>query len=130
MATTTTGGVRITGTRKLGVAIQTVDRGLGNLESIGLIAQDVARAAVSAAPRDTGELAGSIQAQRRGPGDWQVFYSKWQGVFPEWGTKYQTAQPFMAPAAAGKVAELERRTQDEVQDDINRAVRKADGTGP
>lgn len=61
-------------------------------------ALDLEAHAKTRAPVDTGTLKNSIQAFRIGPGHWRVVVGAEYGVYVEWGTVKQRAQPFFQPA--------------------------------
>lgn len=61
-------------------------------------ARRIAEDAKSRAPRDSGELAESIEAREADDG-WEVATDTWYAHFPEFGTARRGAQPFLTPAA-------------------------------
>lgn len=73
---------------------------MGGLERVG---EQVAKRAASSAPKDTGEGAASIHAERvegevRVGWDEDHFYM----IYPEVGTSAQSARPFLRPALDGR----------------------------
>lgn len=64
-------------------------------------AEAIARLAAILAPKLTGALAASIQAEEQGDGSWRVSWDKahFYGIFQELGTEHNRAQPFLRPAA-------------------------------
>ncbi len=69
-------------------------------EKVHHVADEIAADAAGRAPRKTGTLAASIEAvpDPNVPDGYKVVM-EWYGIFPEFGTKRQPAQPFMRPAA-------------------------------
>lgn len=61
-------------------------------------AMDIEAHAKSRAPVDTGTLKNSIQAIRVGEAHWKVVVGADYGMYVEWGTVNQAAQPFLQPA--------------------------------
>ena len=49
--------------------------------------------------------------------------SHWYGIFPEFGTRHQVAQPYMRPAFDTKSAEVFQRIVDGVEGSIERVTR-------
>jgi HK97 gp10 family phage protein len=74
------------------------------------VAEDVADKAKSRAPRSTGTLAESIQAEPEG--DDYAVTAEWYWRLVEFGTRHSAAHPFATPAAQGAQAELTRRVGD------------------
>jgi HK97 gp10 family phage protein len=52
------------------------------------------------APVDTGFLRSSIQAEKLGRSHWRVTVGADYGIYQEYGTRFQQAQPFFFPAVA------------------------------
>lgn len=63
--------------------------------------EQIARLAASLAPKLTGALAASIQAEEQLDGTWRVSWGRNvpYGIFQELGTEHHSAQPFLRPAA-------------------------------
>lgn len=61
-------------------------------------ALDIQAHAQNNAPVDTGTLKNSIQATRVGQAHWRVVVGADYGMYVEWGTVNQAAQPFLQPA--------------------------------
>jgi HK97 gp10 family phage protein len=61
-------------------------------------AMDLEAHAKSLAPVDTGTLKNSIQASRIGDARWRVVVGAEYGMYVEWGTVHNAAQPFLQPA--------------------------------
>lgn len=62
-------------------------------------ALDLQAGAQDRAPVDTGYLRGSIRAHRVGKAHWRVTVGADYGIYPELGTRYMAARPYLAPAA-------------------------------
>lgn len=60
-------------------------------------AESTAADIVRNAPRDTGELAGSVEAVKVGPAAYDVNVGAEHGVYQEHGTVHMPAQPFFNP---------------------------------
>lgn len=71
------------------------------------------------APVDTGVLRSSIQAVRVGPGHWRVVVGAEYGVFVEYGTRWNRAQPYWNPA----LREAEAMLSNALADAITRGTR-------
>jgi HK97 gp10 family phage protein len=52
------------------------------------------------APIDTGFLRNSIQARKVGPAHWRVTVTAEYGIYLEYGTRHNRAQPFFFPTVA------------------------------
>lgn len=52
------------------------------------------------APVDTGFLRSSIQARKMGPAHWRVTVGAEYGLYLEYGTRFNRAQPFFFPTVA------------------------------
>lgn len=76
-------------------------------QALTVVGRQVHADAVAAAPRDTGELAGSIYL-RGGKGYRDVGATAKQGFFQEHGTSRHPPQPWLGPAADKGGAELAR----------------------
>lgn len=62
-------------------------------------AERIAQEAQGRAPRDTGELADSIEAKPGEDDEYRVEVGVWYAHFLEFGTSRQGARPFLTPAA-------------------------------
>lgn len=59
---------------------------------------DTQRAAMQAAPVDTGNLVASITAKSTGALRWQVSANTPYAIYVEMGTRHMSAQPYLLPA--------------------------------
>ena len=64
-------------------------------------AEELAQTAAMLAPKDTGALADSIQAEEQSDGTWRVSWDQEHsyGLYQELGTETNPPQPFLRPAA-------------------------------
>ena len=73
-------------------------------------AEEIAAIAFQLAPKRTGAMADSIKAvQQSANAAWMVVVGKDYARFPEFGTQYQAAQPFLRPAVYAVKNRLRRR---------------------
>lgn len=63
-------------------------------------ALDMQAQMMARAPVDTGFLRSSIQAMKVGPAHWRVTVGADYGLYVEYGTRFNRAQPFFFPAIA------------------------------
>lgn len=63
-------------------------------------ALDIEAGAKVRAPVDTGTLRASIRAERKGQAHWEVVVGVSYGIYPEYGTRYMAARPYLRPAVA------------------------------
>lgn len=68
------------------------------------VARDIADRAKGRAPRATGTLANSIQAEQE-PDGWAV-HAEWYWRLVEYGTRHSGAHPFVTPAVQGAQTRL------------------------
>lgn len=77
-------------------------------------AEQVAEIARKLAPRDTGELINSIEAQE-GESGWEVAVGADHGIFVELGTVHMAAQPYLTPATEAVRNDHIKRSGDVVE---------------
>lgn len=63
-------------------------------------AQDMVAQMMTRVPVDTGFLKNSVQAQKVGAAHWRVTVGADYGVYVEFGTRFNQAQPFFYPSVA------------------------------
>lgn len=63
-------------------------------------AMDMEAGMKSRVPVDTGFLRSSIQARQLGPAHWRVTVTADYGVYVEYGTRFNRAQPYFFPTVA------------------------------
>jgi HK97 gp10 family phage protein len=82
------------------------------LEAIRRTAFAIERDAKENAPVDTGALKNSIQALILPPNAAEVSVGVEYGIYVEYGTHHQRAQPYLGPAAIKHAEEFAQRMQD------------------
>lgn len=81
------------------------------------------------APRRTGHLARNIDIEVVSDGPSAAVAgigpnkSAWYGIFPELGTKHQSAQPFLRPSFDANKRDALERINDRIRDELRRRVR-------
>lgn len=88
--------VELTGTNKLGSIVAGMEDKAS--EIIRKTAFDLQARAQVRAPVDTGYLRASIQAKEVTRLHWQVVVGADYGIYVEYGTRFQAAQPYLNPA--------------------------------
>lgn len=98
----------------VGDAADAVERGEAVDRGVEQTARDIARYASRIAPRDTGDLAESIHAEQRAPGEWVVISREEHAKPQEYGTAPYTIRPNEAEALSF-VVDGERVTVSKVE---------------
>lgn len=72
-------------------------------------AEEIAVVAAGLAPKLTGDLAKSIKPVKLDDAHWRVFVGEPYGMYPEFGTVHQAAQPYLRPAVDAEKSRIRRR---------------------
>lgn len=78
-------------------------------------AKGIAAGAAERAPRESGDLADSYEAEHRASGQWAVM-ALWRWFFTEFGTTYSPAQPHLTPAVEMEREHIDARGRSVLKD--------------
>jgi HK97 gp10 family phage protein len=111
--------MRVQGADTLNATLRIAGSRLGNMAAASArAAAQVAQDARSRAPRRTGRLAGSVAPKSQGNRA-QVAATAPYGIFVEYGTRFNSAQPFMRPALTAQTQPTVDTYATEVQQIMN-----------